>query len=99
MSAPPRPELDAVIAARIHMEQAFWDTLRLLHQQEGVSANEIARRLTAAKIASRPTVLEQLRTTPEAEFTKTINNLKESITSVSGAFVRLNATLDRITPQ
>lgn len=51
--------LDAAIAARAQAEATFRQELKAAHE-EGVSANEIARRTTAAGVASRVTVLRLL---------------------------------------
>ncbi|MFC5187145.1 hypothetical protein [Actinomadura harenae] len=54
-------ELDAIIAARVDFEEMFWRSLGSIRREGKVSANEIARRVHAAGIASRPTTLDRLR--------------------------------------
>lgn len=61
MSESPTPdELDKIIASKAAFDAMFWRAMGAIYE-EGTSANEISRRLAAAKIASRPTTLAQLR--------------------------------------
>jgi phage-related minor tail protein len=92
-------EVNAIIAAKIisdeyvaMLEAAFWQELAAVRKQGDISTNEIARRLDAAGIASRPTTLSKLRAITHAE-------LAENLATVGNQFREIVARIERSTPE
>lgn len=81
-------DLDAMIAARAEIDAVFWRGLALVKKQSGISANEIARRVGEAGIASRPTVLARLRN-------QQLTDLGEGVRAANAEFRRLTESMQR----
>lgn len=89
-------DIDQIIAAKLALDRAFWHALGAKYQG-GVSANEIARRVHAAGIASRPTTLAHLKpyASPARRASEALQSMQESARDAAAAMTRMVEALQR----
>ncbi|TDD97660.1 hypothetical protein [Actinomadura rubrisoli] len=92
-------DVDAIIATKLELDarkdevdQAFWQYLFVIHRS-GVSVNEIARRVHAAGIASRPTTLKRLQSVALARSAKKFAELAPQFERLSAAVTEMAASM------